>query len=84
MELVVVNGGSAIARGVIKSLVKTRGYNKIKLLDYRPYRQGVYQLQRTLGSSAVLDKHMVQTTANLEIALEGAEEVVYFTHDYNA
>jgi hypothetical protein len=59
MELVVVNGGSAIARGVIKSLVKSKGYNKVRLLDYRPYRQGVYQLQRTLGSSATLDKHQV-------------------------
>lgn len=59
MELVVVNGGSAIARGVIKQLVKTKGYNKIKLLDYRPYRQGVYQMQRTLGSSVSLDKQMV-------------------------
>lgn len=38
MELVVVNGGSAIARGVIKSLVKSKGYSKVKLLDAKPFR----------------------------------------------
>ena len=27
---------------------------------------------------------MVQTTSNMDIALEGAEEVIYFTHDYFA
>lgn len=44
MELVVVNGGSAIARGVIRSLAKNKGYSKIKLIDAKPYRQGVYSL----------------------------------------
>jgi hypothetical protein len=31
-----------------------------------------------------LEKHQVQTAANLEHAIEGAQDVVYFTHDYFA
>jgi hypothetical protein len=31
-----------------------------------------------------LEKHQVQTQANFEIALEGAQDVLYFTHDYFA
>ena len=84
MELVVVNGGSRIARGVIKNLVKSKGYSKIRLLDARPYRPGVYQLQKSIGEGVQVDKHQVQAAANLDIALEGAQEVVYFTHDYFA
>lgn len=44
MDLVVVNGASSIARGVLKRLAGGNKYNKIKLLDYRPYRAGVYNL----------------------------------------
>ena len=57
MELVVVNGGSAIARRVIRSLVRSKNYSKIRLLDPKPYRPGVYQLQRALGSDVELEKH---------------------------
>ena len=42
MELVVVNGASQIARGVTKALIKNKGYSRLRLIDYRPYRQGVY------------------------------------------
>jgi hypothetical protein len=31
-----------------------------------------------------LEKRQVQTAANLDIALEGAQDVIYFTHDYFA
>ena len=56
MELVIVNGASAIARGVIKSLVKNKNYSRIRLIDPRPYRQGVYQMQRSLNNVQV-EKH---------------------------
>lgn len=83
MELVVVNGANAISRGVISKLAGSK-YNKIRLLDFRPYRQSVYAFQRALPQGVTLEKHQVQTLANLDIALEGAQHVVYFTHDYFA
>ena len=83
MELVVVNGSSAIARGVVSKLAGKQ-YSKIRFLDYRPYRKSVYSFQRSLPAGIQLEKHMVQTAANLDLALEGAQNVVYFTHDYFA
>lgn len=83
MELVVVNGSNAIARGVIAKLAG-KNYAKIRLLDFRPYRKSVYALQRTLPSGVTIEKQQVQTIANLEIGLEGAQDVLYFTHDYFA
>jgi hypothetical protein len=83
MELVIVNGSNAIARGVISKLAG-KNYQKIRLLDFRPYRKSVYSLQRSLPSGVQLEKRQVQTAANLDIALEGAQDVIYFTHDYFA
>ena len=50
-ELVVLNGSSNIARATVKSLLtKSVGkYSSVKLIDARPYRQSVYQWQKTLG-----------------------------------
>lgn len=42
MELVVVNGASNISKSVIKSLIKGGQYNKVRLLDFKPYHQHVY------------------------------------------
>lgn len=83
MELVVVNGSSAIARGVVSKLAG-KNYSKIRFLDFRPYRKSVYNFQRALPSGTTIEKHQVQTAANLDLALEGAQDVVYFTHDYFA
>ena len=84
MELVVVNGASAISRGVLSKLAG-KNYQKIRLLDFRPYRKSVYAFQRAVTAQGVtVEKQMVQTAANLEIGLEGATDVVYFTHDYFA
>lgn len=80
-ELVVVNGASAISRGVLSKLAG-KNYQKIRLLDFRPYRKSVYSFQRTV--QVPVEKHMVQTVTNLDLALEGAQDVVYFTHDYFA
>lgn len=41
-------------------------------------------MQRALPSGVTLEKHQVQTLANLELGLEGAKDVIYFTHDYFA
>ncbi len=54
MELVIVNGANAISRGVISKLVG-KNYNKVRLLDFRPYRKSVYCLQKCL-SGVELDK----------------------------
>jgi hypothetical protein len=83
MELVVVNGANAISRGVISKLLG-KHYTKIRLLDARPYRKSVYAFQRSLPQGTHLDKHMTPTHANLDLALEGAQDVIYFTHDYTA
>ena len=82
MELVVVNGSNAIARGVVSRLIGKGGYSKVRLLDYRPYRKSVYSWQRALPAGVELEKFQTQTAANLDLAMEGAKDVVYFTHDY--
>lgn len=58
MELVVVNGANAIARGVLSRLAG-RQYQRIKLLDFRPYRRSVYDWQNTLPKNVEVDKHQV-------------------------
>ena len=83
MELVIVNGSNAIARGVVSRLAGKQ-YSKIRLLDFRPYRQSVYNFQRQLPQGVSLEKRQVQNAAALEHGIEGASEVIYFTHDYTA
>mmetsp|Transcript_20885 Transcript_20885/g.25648 ORF Transcript_20885/g.25648 Transcript_20885/m.25648 type:complete len:308 (-) Transcript_20885:184-1107(-) len=83
MELVVVNGANNIARSVIRGLTATGKYSRVRMLDFRPYKEAVYAFQRELGSQNVqLNKHLVSNLGSLEIGMEGADEVVYFTHDY--
>ena len=83
MELVVVNGGNNIARSVIRGLAAAGNYSKVRLLDYRPYRQSVYALQRELAQNGIeLDKRQTINLTDLNIAMEGTQDLVYFTHDY--
>ena len=42
MELVVINGANNISKNVIRNLTKGGAYSKVRLLDFRPYRQSVY------------------------------------------
>jgi len=49
MELVVVNGANNIARSVIRSMTAGGKYNRVRMLDFRPYKTGVYALQRELA-----------------------------------
>ena len=80
MELAIVNGSNAIARGVIKKMAPH--CSKIKLLDHRPYRKSVYALQRAIPASCELEKIQTQSGKAIEYALEGSDQVLYFTHDY--
>ena len=83
MELVVVNGANNISKSVIRSLTSSGQYSKVRLLDFRPYRKSVYAFQRELSANGVvLDKRQTTNAQTLDIALEGADKVVYFTHDY--
>ena len=82
MELVVVGGSNAIARGVIKAMAPS--CSKIKLVDHRPFRKSVYAMQRTVPASCEIEKVQVQSGKAVEYALEGADSVLYFTHDYLA
>ena len=82
-ELVVMNGAGNIARSVVSAhLAKNAGkYASVKLIDARPNRQSVYAWQRGLGGVA-LKKHMARGAQSIDLGLEGANEVLYFTHDY--
>ena len=83
MELVVVNGANNIAKSVIRGLTAGGKYNRVKLIDFRPFKESVYGLQRELAGSGIqLDKHMTTNLGSLECGMEGADQVVYFTHDY--
>lgn len=85
MELVVVNGANNISKAVIRNLTKQGGYNKVRLLDFRPYRQSVYSLQRELAADNVeLQKKQTTSVQTLDAALEGSQHLVYFTHDYTS
>ena len=82
-ELVVLNGASNIARSVVSAHLARTGskYSSVKLIDARPYRQSVYQWQRGLSGMKV-HKCMARSAAAIDLGLEGAQDVVYFTHDY--
>lgn len=57
----------------------------MRLLDFKPYHQHVYGFQRTLTSQGLqVDKRLTSNGASLEMAMEGADKVVYFTHDYTS
>ena len=58
MELVIVNGGNAIARGVMGKLAG-KSYQKLKMLDHRPYRYSIYSFQKTLPPGVEFSKNMV-------------------------
>jgi len=83
MELVVVNGANNLAKSVIRGLTSSGKYNRVKLIDFRPYKDGVYAFQRELSGNGIqLDKRMSTNLGSLEVGMEGAGQVVYFTHDY--
>ena len=83
MELVVVNGANNIAKSVIRGLTATGQYSKVRLLDFHAHRQSVYALQRELAEKGIeLDKRLTKNAQSLELGIEGADQVVYFTHDY--
>lgn len=84
MELVVINGANNISKSVIRNLTKGGAYSKVRLLDFRPYRQSVYAFQRELKGQVEFEKHQTTSAQSLDIALEGADKVLYFTHDYNS
>lgn len=85
MELVVVNGANNIARSVIRGLTAQGAYRKVRLLDFRPYKTSVYAFQREMAAKGVeVEKHQANSGASLDIALEGADKVVYFTHNYTS
>ena len=82
-ELVIMNGASNLARSVLLThLARNSGkYASVKLVDARPFRQSVYTWQHQLGG-VEFKKQMARTVQNIDVSLEGAKEVVYFTHDY--
>ena len=83
MELVVVNGANNIAKSVIRNLTSSGQYSKVRLLDFHAHRPSVYALQRELAAKGIeLDKRLTKNAQALEIGMEGADKVVYFTHDY--
>jgi len=83
MELVVVNGASNISKSVIRGLAASGNYSSVRLLDFRPFRKSVYDMQRELSKTGIqLEKFQTTNAYDLNIALEGAQNVVYLTHDY--
>jgi hypothetical protein len=85
MELVVVNGASNVAKRVVHSMLRQGQYRKVRLLDFKPYHQHVYDFQREIASHGVqVEKVLTANGASLDLGLEGAENVVYFTHNYTS
>jgi len=42
MELVVVNGANNIAKSVIRGLTASGAYNRVRMLDFCPYKTATY------------------------------------------
>ena len=85
MELVVVNGANNIAKSIIRELTASGAYKKVRLLDFRPFKASVYAFQREMAAKGIeLEKHQANSGSSLDIALEGANRVVYFTHNYTS
>ena len=83
-DLVVMNGAGNIARSVVSAHLRKHAgkYASVKLVDARPYRQSVYNWQATLPGNVKLNKAMARSVDSLSLNLEGAKDVIYFTHDY--
>lgn len=83
-QLVVLNAAGNIARQVVSSHLRKHAnkYSSIKLVDARPYRQSVYNWQATLSPNLQVTKMLARSVDSLNISLEGADDVIYFTHDY--
>lgn len=79
MEYTIVNGAGAIARGITKALSKNA--SKIRLLDTKVYRSGVYRLQEEI-EGVEIEKVQTPSSKSLQHAIEGSDTVIYFTHDY--
>lgn len=83
-ELVVMNGAGNIARSVVSAHLRRHAgrYASVKVVDARPYRQSVYHWQATLDGNVKVNKALARSVDSLNLSLEGAKDVVYFTHDY--
>ena len=80
-----VNGASNIAKSVVRGLTASGAYRKVRLLDFKPYKTSVYAFQREMAAKGVIvEKHQANSGSSLDIALEGASKVVYFTHNYTS
>jgi hypothetical protein len=53
MELVVVNGANNIAKSVIRNLTSGGKFNRVRMLDFNPYKTGSYNFQRELAANGV-------------------------------
>jgi hypothetical protein len=56
-------------------------YASVKLVDARPHRTSVYNWQASL-EEVCIEKHLARSGQSIEIGMEGADKVLYFTHDY--
>lgn len=53
MELVVVNGANNIAKSVIRNLTSSGKFNRVRMLDFSPYKTGSYNFQRELAANGI-------------------------------
>lgn len=76
----VVNGSNIFGRYLVGSLARR---NSVRLLDLRPYRQSVYQLQSELKQhNSQIEKIQISTPDSLSKGIEGSDTVIYINHDY--
>ena len=79
-----LNAAGNIARQVVSSHLRKNAskYTSVKLVDARPFRKSVYNWQATLAPNLQVTKCLAKSVDSLNIELEGAQDVIYFTHDY--
>lgn len=82
-ELVVMNGAGNIARSVVSAHLRRHAgkYASVKIIDARPNRKSVYNWQAAVDGVKV-NKTLARSVDALNLGLEGAKDVIYFTHDY--
>ena len=78
MALTLVGGSNYVGRYLLRNIAKK--YKKIQLADMYPFRPSVYSLQEELKLD--LEKNPLQRRKNMQLAVEGADEVIIVAHDY--
>jgi hypothetical protein len=80
---VILNAANASARGSMIKLAQL-GHKNLRITDPHPYRRSLYEAVGELGPDVKVEKEQAATRDQIEMALTGADQLVFFYNDYFA